>query len=420
MADELKVSDVLEEVKKVGGNIEGVTQKVNTAIEDIKKADGKAEGAVRSIEDIKKLMDANDATIKKLTADLEKTIQVTDKLQVTKGGGGQPEAWKPFSFYIGDALTKAKDKITKAGPTGKFQLDIDGKCLEDMRNVWQYRASKAVGDMTVAASVTGAIPITYRQEIVSLPFELVHLRNLVPVVPSDTDAYHFYQAKMGEGAVAFQTDENAQKAQLDDDLVEQTVNLNYLAGWERISRKMLRNFSGLRDWISRWLPERYYKAEDAAGVAALVAGIPAGNTNTVTADTAIDGLVAAIAAQKTAGYNVNAIVTTGAIWGGLITNKDVGGIYTLPSVVVVSPTGQIMFLGIPVYTASWVPADTIILGDWNYFNIVQSEALSVTWSDEDRDNFVVNKVTVKVEACIGFALLQPAAFYKLTVTPVGP
>lgn len=410
---------MLEEVKKVGGNITTITTKATEASELARKAMEENNQSKTAIDLVKKAMDENASVIKQLSEDLQKTIAVCDRLQI-EGKEAKTEDWQPMSYYIHEAVTKAKDKIVKSQPGEKFPIDLESKAADDMRNVWRYREQKAVGDMTTVASLTGAIPITYRREIITLPFELIHIRNLVSVVPSDTDTYNFYQAKIGEGAVDWQANEDAVKPQLDDDLVEVSVTLNYLAGWERISRKMLRNFSGLRDWLSRWLPERYYKAEDSKAINALGAAIPAGNKSVVAAgDSFIDGLIAAIAFQKNAGYQVNGIVTTGTIWGALLTYKDAGGLYNLPGTMQVSPTGQIMLLGIPVYTASWIPANVAILGDWNYFNIVQSEGLNLSWASEDRDNFVVNKITVKVEACVGFAVLQPNAFYQVGYTP-GP
>jgi len=77
---------------------------------------------------------------------------------------------------------------------------------------------------------------------------------------------------------------------------------------------------------------------------------------------------------------------------------------------VVSPAGQVLICGIPVYTASWVGADKALVGDSRYFEIIQSEGLSLQFFDQDADNVTKNKVTARIEASVGFALIDPAAF----------
>jgi HK97 family phage major capsid protein len=189
-------------------------------------------------------------------------------------------------------------------------------------------------------------------------------------------------------------------------LVEETVNLNYLAGFLKVSRKMLRNFSALQAYISRWLPEKYYNAEDAQVMTALATG-----TGQVGGgDDILAILVNTIGAQRQAKYNVNAIIVNGDTWASLLTVKIGSGEYVAPiGSVTISPAGQMMICGVPVYVASWVGSLKAIVCDTNYFTIVQSEGLSVMFSEFDTDNFQKNKVTVRVEASVGFALLDPAA-----------
>ena len=67
---------------------------------------------------------------------------------------------------------------------------------------------------------------------------------------------------------------------------------------------------------------------------------------------------------------------------------------------------------------SWVGTDEAIVGDWRYFEIIQSEALSLGFFEQDGDNVKFNKVTVRIEASVGFALLDPAAFAVISLEGV--
>ncbi len=381
---------------------EGLDKKAQKAFEkEIKSLEKELKALEKTGEDITELKgqisDMKEAN--KKNQDLLDQFAVAFKNGIPSMDNGKP---KSFGQHIADGVKAMKEAITNFA---------DGKT----KGAKAPLSEKAVQDMTTATNLTGAIPITYRNEIIPLPFEMVHFRSLVSVTPSATDSYHFYRHVLGEGTIGFQGGENNTKAQIDEDLTEVTVNLDYLAGWLRISKKMLRNFSALQSYLSRWLPERYYQREDALAYAALAAGI---GTSTVTTGNVLNRIILTMAQQKQAKYGVNGIVVNGNTWGALLTVMAEGsGQYTLPNVVTISPAGQVMILGVPVYTATWVPDNRAIVGDWRMFEIIQSEGLSLNFYEQDQDNVIKNKITALIEASIGFALLQPAAFKLVDTTP---
>lgn len=110
----------------------------------------------------------------------------------------------------------------------------------------------------------------------------------------------------------------------------------------------------------------------------------------------------------------------GAVWAKLLTYKaSTSGEFTMPiGTITISPAGQLMILGIPVYTASWVGGDEVLIGDWTSFEIVQSESLSLQFFEQDGTNVRENKITARIEASIGFAFLQPAAMSVLAIESV--
>ena len=359
---------------------------VNAAISELqnKKADV-------SVEEFKSVKDNVDVTIKALDQ-----LQERMKPQATSVSAA-PASW-------GSAIVKSIDEnkgtivaVNKATP--KFQV-------------------KAVQTMTVADNLTGNIPNTYRPDLIPVPFENIHVRNLFSVTPSETDSYHFYRHTVGEGTINFQTNELAAKAQIDEDLTEVTVNLDYLAGFLKISRKMLKNFSALRAYIGRWLPERYYQREDTKAYQAIIAGAT-GATDTTGTDM-MSRIIRTIGAQKQAKYNPNAIIIDGNVWAKLLTFKaSTSGEFTQPiGVVNVLANGQMSIVGIPVYTASWVGGNEAIICDARYFEIIQSEGLSVQFFEQDSDNVQKNLLTVRVEASVGFAVLDGAAISVLALEAV--
>lgn len=399
--------EVKEQLSSIDKNVTTLSEKANSAEKEAKAATTEAKAAKEAADAAKKTAEETKAAVDTLTDTVTKNQTVIDKVSTVLANGsfasGSGDKPKSFGLHIASSMSEVKDAIAQmaAGKSKGFKHAL---------------SEKAVGDITTATNLGGgAIPITYRNEIVPLPFEMVHFRNLVAVTPSATDSYHFYRHVLGEGSIDWQGGENNVKQQIDEDLNEVTVNLDYLAGWLRISKKMLKNFSALQSYLSRWLPERYYQAEDAKAYAALKAsatGVPAATGNV------LDRIIMTMGAQKQAKYGVNAIVVNGNTWAQILTLKATGsGEYNTPGVVSISPAGQILILGVPVFTASWVEDDIAIVGDWRMFEIIQSEALSLNFYDQDGTNARENKVTALIEASIGFADLQPKAFAFVDVTP---
>lgn len=412
-AEEKAAAITTESVMKELGNIKSALELNQTKklAEQEKNWEEKAAAYDTTIAELKSKIEANEATtevVAELKKNLDLTIKAFDLLQIrmksdsmknntnNAGGNGKSEDMT-MGTQIKNALFGAKDDIKSA--------KIIGKSKDEQMTL------KAVQDMTVIGNVnTGVVPNTYRQGIVPVPFEMVHMRNLVNVTPSETDSYHFYRHQIGEGSITFQGNENGAKSQFDEDLLEQTVNLDYLAGFLKISRKMLRNFTALQAYISRWLPEKYYEAEDTKAYQSLIS--QATGVQDTTGTDMISVIIRTIGKQKKAKYNVNGIVIDGEVWARLLTYKaSTSGEFTQPiGVVTISPAGQLLICGIPVYTASWVGGDEAIIGDWRFFEIIQSEALSLGFFEQDDKNVQQNKITVRIEASVGFAMLDPKGF----------
>lgn len=403
---------LMKELNTIKGALE--KNQKETADKQEKNWQEKLEAATATIAELKTLGETKEKAtteqMEKMKHDLDVTIKAFDLLQLsikadknTNYNGGERE-----NTSLPGQIFKAFGGFRKAVMEGKISKGENEATL----------TVKALTDMSVVNSIsTGVVPNTYRQGIVPLPFEMVHLRDLVNVTPSETDSYHFYRHTGGDGTIDWQVQELATKQQIDEDFNETTVNLDYLAGWLRISRKMLRNFKGLQAYITRWLPERYYQREDNKGWQNILANATG---QTVASSDIMTSIIQTIGAQRKARYDVNGIVVDGSVWAKMLTYKaSTSGEFTIPiGTVTISPTGQLMIVGIPVYVASWVGGDTAIIADWKYFEIIQSEGLSLQFFEQDGTNVRENKITVRIEASIGFAMLNPLAFSVLNLTTV--
>lgn len=379
------------------------------AEEQTKNWEDKLDAANDTIKELQDKMKVGEVTVAELTELKHKfdvqaeafdlmQLAIKNRSMTSKGGRQGDQEDMSLKGQIVKGLLAKKDEITSEkiiGKSGKEAIQL-----------------KAVGDMTIQGNVsTGNAPITYRPGIVPTPFDQIHMRDLVSVVPSETDSYTFFRHQIGEGSIEFQKYESVQKDQFDEDLIETTINLKYLAGWMRISKAMLRNFTALQAYITKWLPEKYYRREDTKAYQVLIAGAT-GVPNGDIGGGMIRQIIRTIGAQKKARYNVNGVVVDGAVWANILTFTASGsGEFTMPiGVVTISPNGTLMICGIPVYVASWVGGDEAIVGDWRYFEIIQSEAMSLGFFEQDGTNVRENKITVRIEASVGFALLDPAAF----------
>lgn len=402
--------DVLKELGTIKSALESnLTKKAD---EQAKNFQEKLDEVNKTIESLKTAKpDVTAEEFKKVSDELAVTIKALDVVQTRQKNDSRRIGNQPQDMSLKSQINVALKGNEEAIKTGK----ILSKSIEE-----QGMSLKAAGDMTVLGNVsTGVVPNTYRGGLIPQPFENVHLRNIVSVTPSETDSYHFYRhASTGEGAITWQGNEFGTKAQIDEDLTEVTVNLDYLAGYLTISRKMLRNFSGLQAYLTKWLPEKYYQAEDTKGYQYFIANAT-GVANADTGGGIIRQVIRTIGLQKKAKYNVTGIVMDGATWANILTYTTTAGEFTQPiGVVTISNTGQLMVCGIPVYTASWVGGDEVLLGDWNYFEIIQSEALSLGFFEQDGDNVKKNKITARIEASVAFAMLDPKAFVVMSVESV--
>jgi HK97 family phage major capsid protein len=353
-------------------------------------------------------------------SDLQVMQKHLDTLDKKMQGHNRVEAEKK-SF--GSILTKAIEE--KSDDIAKFERkDISKFSLE----------LKAVGDMSTA-NVTGGNRYgqIMREGIITNPNRKVHMSDILPggtIGPGNSFTF-MRENGVGEGNIS-PVAENANKEQIDFDLVEATVQVETIAGWLRISRKMLNNVPGMISYLQARLPERFQKALDnqilyGNGTTPNLKGILT-TGNFVTSTTAasaklIEKIIADISElEDTHERDANGILLRPKDYYSFFLNKATGsGEYDLPQGVTLGADGQMRVLGIPVYASTAINSPDYIVGDFNMgAQLLTQEGMRIEFFEQDANNVTQNKITVRIEGNYALPVYGPNYFIKgnSTVTPV--
>ena len=264
---------------------------------------------------------------------------------------------------------------------------------------------KAVGDMTLGASLTGDQPRDYNYDVVSVPGQALNVSDLAGSVSISGGTYTFVKVVKGEGSISAQTEGSA-KTQIDYDYTMEDVNTDFIAGYARYSKKMANNLPFLESSLPNELRRDYLIAENAA-FNTVLAG--AATASTLTSGNSIERLINNIAVLEGINHIVNGVVISPAdYWSIMVTEKSTGAGYGLPGVVTFDG-GVLRISGIPIYKATWLAADKYFVGDWSRVKKVVTEGLSLDFSETEGSNFIKNEITARIEAQVALAVEQPSA-----------
>lgn len=273
---------------------------------------------------------------------------------------------------------------------------------------------KSVGNMTSSANLTGNVVASYAGLPALRGRQKVHFRDLVNVIPSATGLWKFYRQNkpVGEGSFDTQSTHGALKNQLDYDLSEVTVTVDYLAGFVRIAKQMLQDLPFMQSFVSNELVEDYLRTEDLKFFMQ-VAGAATGSTSGITSTVTVEKIIQAIAALGDDDYDPNGIVVTNQVWAKILLTKP--NDYSLPAgnqAITIAANGDVSILGIPVIKVkdTYIGANKVLIGDWTKAAIIQTEGLNVNMYEQDSDNVQRNLVTCKAEARVALAQLRLDAF----------
>ncbi len=316
----------------------------------------------------------------------DKNQEALDGLIAAKNAKAANQETKSFNSLLAEGITENADKIKniKKGQSVSFEM-------------------KAVADMTFAVNFSTAdnSVTTVRPGIIELPKRKLHIRQLLNGGAMGTSNFAYVKEVTGEEGPETVLEGGA-KNQFHLSLQEVESPSQYVAGYIRISRKMLDDVQGMTTFLQSRLLELLLRTEDTQiisgnGTSPNLSGITdSGNyTAAVTSETA-DALMLIDAISQLEGYDreANGILLNPTDYWNLakLTNLNQS------SAVVTSENGVLRIGGVPVFRSTAVPVDKYIVGDWVMgANLLTREAPKVEFFYEDGTNVTTNKVTVRVE-----------------------
>lgn len=344
------------------------------------------------------------AELKALEDKLEeqKKIMVKQGEEITKLKKGEisTDKTKTFNDTLTEVFDKNHDDIQKffRKETNKLSMEI---------------ARKTVGDMYTSNVDGTRYGEILRPGIIELPKRRVHMRDIMAggsVGPGNSYTF-MRQNGTGEGSIATVA-ETGTKAQKDYDLKEETVQIECIAGFVRVSRKAMHNVPGLISFLNSRLPEDLMKTEDAQilygdGATPNIKGIfTSGNfvesTSTATklSEKILDDL--ALFEDTYERYASAILMRPVNFWGFFKETAPGSGEYNLPQNVVIV-NGMLFIGGIPVKPTTAINSGYYGLGDFiEGAQFLPQENMRIEFFEQDADNVTKNKVTIRIEetACL--------------------
>jgi len=329
--------------------------------------------------------------IKVLKDAADKNQEALDGLIAAKNAKSATPDVKTFNSMLMDGIKENEDKIRtlKKGQSVSFEM-------------------KAVADMTFANNFSTAdnSVTTVRPGIIELPKRKLHIRQLLQGGTMGGSNFAYVKEVAGEESLETVA-EGAAKNQFDLDFQEAEVKAEYIAGYIRMSKKMLDDVTGMTTFLQSRLMEKLLRVEDdqilnGDGTSPNLSGITdTGNFTAASGGTIdVEQLVYAISQLENLDREANGILLNPSdYWRIALTKGATSGDYSLPSGIVTVGEGGILRIGgVPVYRSTAVTVDKFIVGDWVMgANLLTREAPRVEFFYEDGNNVTKNQVTVRVE-----------------------
>jgi HK97 family phage major capsid protein len=277
-----------------------------------------------------------------------------------------------------------------------------------------FMATKAVGNMTLSANLTGTSQISYVPNSIMRDFYSPHLYNIFRIIPTATGNVTFPRATsgVGEGSFGDQTEGSA-KAQVDYDITMVNTSVPFVAGYAKVGRQMLQDLPFLEGYLSQSLTEDWNKRFNVKCLNTIASGATAlSTTETVTAAK----MIAGIAQHGNLGLGAaDLILTTYAAWSTLLLTKPSD--YSIPGGVTIDANGNVRIAGVPVVRHQQVATSRFYVLNTNAFATAQASGFAIRSTETDQDDFIKNLITYRAEARVELLSFQPtAAVYGTTGT----
>ena len=266
---------------------------------------------------------------------------------------------------------------------------------------------KAVGNMSTTnfGGATSTVQ-TYMAKQGILPSTKLNLRDLVSTQNSGTLVSVFYRETVGEGAIAVQT-EGAAKGQIDYDFTKVSVVNDYIAGYTRFSKQLLKAVPWMESTLPRLMLRDFFTKENDTFFATLAAAATGSTTTAETDD--VKQIIDYIANQRTAKFAASYGVVSHAQLARLNKLTYTNGYYTGSGGVLTNVDGSMQISGVPIIPTDWVTDDKIFIFDKDYTERVEAESLKIEFFEQDSDNVQKNLITARIECLEEINLMLPTS-----------
>ena len=266
---------------------------------------------------------------------------------------------------------------------------------------------KAVGNMSTTnfGGATSTVQ-TYMAKQGILPSTKLNLRDLVSTQNSGTLVSVFYRETVGEGAIAVQT-EGAAKGQIDYDFTKVSVVNDYIAGYTRFSKQLLKAVPWMESTLPRLMLRDFFTKENDTFFATLAAAATGSTTTAETDD--VKQIIDYISNQRTAKFAASYGVVSHAQLARLNKLTYTNGYYTGSGGVLTNVDGSMQISGVPIIPTDWVADDKIFIFDKDYTERVEAESLKIEFFEQDSDNVQKNLITARIECLEEINLMLPTS-----------
>jgi len=405
------IADLKDPIEKgVKGQVEEMLKKHQTTIND----------AVQKFTDYTTQKDETDKANQKA---LDEMLTKFKDMQVARSGDKIVAKSLQEAMYEAFQDEENLKGLASVGRGNRFKMMLKGPINLSAGPVDMYDpntahkmdtgglSKKAVGTMTATNNLTGQGVVDYGANQVILPAQKVNARDLIPTVRSETGTYVFFRESAREGSISRQSSQGAAKTQIDFDFARVEVVSEYIAGFTRFAKQLMRQLPWLQNTLPRLLQREFFKVENRRFYDIMATAFGSGGTSSGSVETAdilqvMDAVTALWDADYEASFGVLRYTALNRINKWLIQNGAYAGAGGVQS----GPQGSLMVNGTPVYPVTWVPSkDKFLTFDRNYVERIEVESLAVEFFEQDSDNIQKNLITARIECFEEFNAMQPAA-----------
>lgn len=415
----MEQKDLLLELDKMKSALESnITEKNKAEIAEQLK--GQLADVTAKIEEAKKATDGVELkslaeTVASLKAENAATVKAFDMLQtrmkgVSLGAGAQ----KGFGAELGEKLEAKAAQLKEFKTTKKGFGSIE---LE----------SKAVGNMASATSLTGAyfVSPTVVPGVQAKMFEQIHMRDILPVGNTNSNAVRYVRDNGGEGGPAMVA-ESALKPQIDRDLEILDAPVRKIATYFRVPEEMIDDIPYLQTFLTQIGLEEVMVIEDAQilygdGTGQNLSGLFtnatafAAGTSVVTAPNNFDVLLAAKKQGRVLKTNPTVALVSPIDMYNMRVRKDTTNNYLfLGGGNGIDVNGTLNVAGLRIIEHTAVVSGDFLVFDPRNAAIFDRTGTSVRFYDQDQDNAIRNLITIVIEKRLALPIFRTDGLIKGT------